>query len=120
MVGAEDAVEVDVAIGLHTFEHVGLAFVVEGLFEAFWRATHIAEMDKEDLLLLAKVTDHRRQVICHQCKVALAEADAVDFTGHGINQPLKVVIEFPDGLPSSGYALSGTDFILERQSWIEH
>lgn len=55
MVGTEDAVEVDVAIGLHTFEHVGLAFVVEGLFEAFWRATHIAEVDKErDLLLLAE------------------------------------------------------------------
>ena len=30
------------------------------------------------------------------------------------------VFEFPDGLPSYGYALSGTDFILERQSWIKH
>jgi hypothetical protein len=60
---------------------IGLALIVEGLDEMLRRAAHIAEVDEEDLILLAEVADNPRQVVGHQGEVALAQGDAVDRTG---------------------------------------
>ena len=60
VVGAEDAVEADVAVGAHARQQVGLAGVVPGLLEFLGRAAHVAEVDEEDLLLAAEVADDRR------------------------------------------------------------
>src|SRR5262249_52827833 len=69
MVGAEHAVEADVAIGAHAGKHVGLAGVVPGLLEALRLGLHVAEMDEKDLL--GEAADDARQVIGHQREVAL-------------------------------------------------
>ena len=81
MVGTADALEADVAVGLHTGQHIGLSVVVERLDELLRRAAHVSEMDEEDFVLLAEVTNDGGQVIGHQREVAHAQGNAVDRTG---------------------------------------
>ena len=91
MVGAQHAVEADVAVGFHARQHVRLALVREGFYELLGGAAHVAEMGKENLVLLAEVPDGTRQVIRHQGEVALAEGNAVDRAGVKVQQALVVL-----------------------------
>jgi hypothetical protein len=62
-----------------------LPLVVEGLLEFDRGSPDIAEVDEEDLLLLAELANRTRQVIRHEGDVALAQTDPIHFALHEIS-----------------------------------
>src|SRR5450759_382880 len=58
VVRAQHTLEADIVVSLHAGEHIGLALIVEGLDELLRCAAHVAEMSKEDFVLLAKFSDN--------------------------------------------------------------
>ena len=43
-----------------------------------------------DFFLFAKVSDDRGQIVCHQCKIALAKPNAIHRTRYEVNEFLVV------------------------------
>lgn len=60
VVGAQDTVEAQIAVGPQARHQVGRAVVVPGFLEQFHRAAHVAHVHEEDFLLLAEMPDHSR------------------------------------------------------------
>ncbi len=72
MVGACNPVEVRIAVGPQTCRHVGGTFVDKGFHELLGRSPHIAKMDEIDAMSRPQLSDHLRQLLGHQAKIALA------------------------------------------------
>ena len=90
VVRAAHAVEPDVPIGAQTFDQVGLAVVVECLFKFLGIAHNVSDVQKMDLLLFAKMSNHPGQIIGHQREIALTKPNAIHRTRHEIDEFLVI------------------------------
>ena len=82
---------VNVAVGSHALGHVSFPIVVERFRKVIWRASHIAEMDEEYLLLFPEMTNGSGQIVGHQGEIALTEGYSIYRTWDKVNEFLVIL-----------------------------